>query len=233
MKGQKGHIGVVSLVSLLILGIVGNANAQLVQVGSTATVIGTNSPTDFTQNVTLNGTLQTIDSGLLTFQDTIISAGPNADWLVFDFETTSGGSIAGNINGYWSIQINNIQFTQPIDWTANPDCWTHNEVGFSPLNPFGGFSNVEPNPFDPSFGPVYGTTFNYGPVTTLNNSAFVTPFTFVGAGGIDPNAANGWHFGMLIQAANPATTPEPGDLALLVGAGLSGAGLIARRRLRR
>jgi hypothetical protein len=106
-----------------------------------------------------------------------------------------------------------------------------NGSAVSPINPFGGIGNVNPNPTNIVPGPVYGGTLFppfLPPGTTLDlpNLIFVNPYSFLSSGGINPNTANDFHAGLHFTAVNPVpppSVPEPTSIALF---GVTGVGLL-------
>src|SRR5271155_4843501 len=85
-------------------------------IGSSFTVVGTNSPNNFTETVTLNPGMSLIDNGALIFTQAIVDK-PNGEWLVMDFQTSNGNDIAGIQNSDWELQQNTIKLVTRSDWT--------------------------------------------------------------------------------------------------------------------
>lgn len=119
------------------------------------------------------------------------------------------------------------QFTEPLTMTFSP---TANAVGFNVASGFGG-------------GTATLTVYNglilleTETVTTASENSFTTFTGFSNLGTITsltitPQAD---HFVLIDNLAFGSTrstpsTPEPGSLAMLIGMGVSGAGLLIRRR---
>src|SRR5262245_1704977 len=82
------------------------ARARLILAGGTYTVAGTNFVTNYSQNVTVaDGVTQSVNSGQLNLKLTVVPDGPNAEWDVFQFSTTNGGPLAGNLNAAWVLSM--------------------------------------------------------------------------------------------------------------------------------
>ena len=62
----------------------------------------------------------------------------------------------------------------------------------------------------------------------LPNLVAITPYSFISAGGMDPNAVNGFVIGLKVTAS---AVPEPASLSLL-GTGAMAMGVFALRRRR-
>lgn len=156
--------------------------------------------------------------------------GPNAEWDEWSISTVGGGPLAGNINGFWEITMNYV-LTAPVFFDKVVDQWTANGTPFNPISSIGGICCAAAT--NPS--PISGEAFyNSGFSTPLAagtqsgwNQVFVSPYSFVSSGGVDPNTANGFNFALHFTLQN-ASTPEPGSLVLL-GSALLAVALLRRR----
>jgi hypothetical protein len=160
---------------------------------------------------------------------TVVPDGPNAEWDVFSFSTTGGGPLASNFGARWQLDLTSLPFNQSVFFDGFFAQWTVNGSAVSPISNIGGIDNINPNPTSIVPGPVYGGLFPpFLPAATsfdLPNLIFVSPCSFVSAGGIDPNTANDFHAGLHFSAANPqeVVVPDPSSIALF---GLAGLGLL-------
>ena len=224
-------MGVPVTVALAVMLLAIATQASIIQIGSTYNIQGTNAPNDFGPiNLNFDGTNKVIDNGLLTVTEQQVPTAGGGEWDVFSVATTNGGPLAGNINAYWSLGWG-FNISTPAYFDATSIWWTANGVAFNPIFAFGGICCPATNPVNPAYGMSFYNSFPPGqPVdgfVTYNPAIFVTPYNFVSAGGIDPNAANGFNFAFHFDPQTP--TPEPSTL-LLLGSGVMGAFGIFRRR---
>lgn len=204
------------------------ATAQVISVGSTYNIGGTNFPTNFgPETVTLDLTPKLINGGQIRVTESIFPTANGGAWLDVYFERVNGGSLAGNINGAWDFYLNHLVMSQPVIFDATYKYWTVNGTAVSPINPFGGFTTVGPNPVNAGLGQAYLTTLNFGPLSQFDFTtlSFISPYSFISNGGMNPNTANGFHHGFHFSPV-----PEPTSLAF---AGVASLGAIGWRAIRR
>jgi hypothetical protein len=202
--------------------------AGLIPPGGTYTVTGTNFPGNFgPETVTLDQTAKAIEGGLLTLSETITPTGPNAAWIQFNFASSSGGPLAADLNSNWQVVLDDIPFSQEVLFDNAFIYWTANGTAFSPITPFGDVTEIAPDPIDPSVGPVFFLPAASGEFTSLLVNADVNPYSFLGNVGVDPLAANDFHFAIHVTGV-PA---PPSWILFAIGSGLFGLVLGARRRL--
>jgi hypothetical protein len=207
------------------------ARGQLISLGSSYNVSGTNFVTSYgPQAVTLDQTPKLVDGGLVRLTETITpTPADGGEWLLLKFQTVSGGPLAANQNSTFDFAINHLLMNQPALEDQIFFYWNVNGAAVNPLFPFGGINRVAPNPIDASLGPTYDFLVSppFGPASQFDYTslAFVSPYSFVSAGGINPNTANGFTYG-----AHFTPVPEPGSMALV---GLGGMGLVANLWRRR
>lgn len=204
-----------------------NAVAQIVSVGSTYNIGGTNFPTNFgPETVTLDLTPKLINGGQLRVTETVFPTAGGGAWLDVYFERVSGGSLAGNINGAWDFYLNHLIMTQSAIFDGAYKYWTVNGAAVNPIFPFGGFTTIGPHPVNPAIGPVYLSSPNFGPFTQLDFTtlSFISPYSLISNGGMNPNTANGFHHGFHFSPV-----PEPASL-VLGGLAAGVGGLVYRRR---
>lgn len=215
------------VLSAALLGTV--AQAGIIPIGSSLTFGGTNSPDTYSTTTTFGPTPVLVDNGRVRIWEDQTPTGPNGEWDVFHMETVDGGPLAGDINAYWSV-VMDYELSAPVYFDAVALQWAVNGTPVSPLFNFGGICcATSSNPILP--GDAY---YNSGFQAPLNAGTqtnwlqvFVSPYSFVSAGGIDPNTANQLNFALHFTLQNPTAVPEPSTL-LLLSPGL--AGLMFRRR---
>ena len=194
---------------LLGVGVAQTAHAGIVDVGESYEIVGINFPTDFSETVTFNETLKTINGGQLTVTETITPDGPDAEWVEFTFTRVGGGPLAENLNSPWRVDIESIP-SSPSFVDNFFAYWTVNGTAVDPLTSPAGFPPANPNPIDPDRGPVfYGAGFApSGPFTQWQWFFAGDPYSGFSATGIDTNTANDFHL------AYHLTIPEPSSLLL-------------------
>jgi hypothetical protein len=217
---------------LITLVVAPSAHGDFIQLGGTYTVRGTNFPTNFSQSVTVSTAPTLINSGQLLHTVTVFPDGPDAEWVDFSFSRVGGGPLAGNINANWSFNIDNVPLTQTVEWDRAIIWFTVNGTAVSPISPFAGFQNVIPNPINPALGPVYSQTFTPSRIVNdIDEFAFVNPYSFISAGGMNPNTVNDLHVAVHLRALTPTVIPEPSSgLLAALGFGVSAVAYRLRRR---
>jgi len=206
------------------------------RIGGPLTVSIDDSPigTNFSQTVTLSPGMTTLDQGEMTLTQSLFTTGPNTQWLVLDLEATGGRLLAGNLSGFWSIGADTA-LSAPVGFTGFFGYWSVNGAPTNPINPFLGITNIYTDPINPSIGLVYGSIFPQ-PIASgttslaLPNLTYVTPYSAISEGGMNPNAVNGFVTGL--QVTN-SSVPEPSSLCLgAIGAVVAAGAVLARRRRR-
>ena len=191
-----------------------DAGAGLIQVGSAYTVTGTDFPTDFSQSVTLDQTTKAINSGQLYLTETITPDGSNAEWVEFNFlrgPNAPSRGLAGNLNSFWSVEISNLLFNQPVNFDQGFIDWTRDGAAFPSITSIGpanyGFA-VEPNPINPGRGSVFSLPSVILPTradafTPLDVSvAFSTYMNELSNHGVDPAGADGFDYALHFTGTN-------------------------------
>jgi hypothetical protein len=198
--------------------------AAVFVLGGSYTVTGANFPSNFgPEAVTLDQTTKPIESGALIVSETITPVNATTALILFNFATSSGGSLAGNANANWTFAIDNI----PIHGSgvlSDPFIYfTANGTPYSPLTAASGFG-VTTNPIT-STGQVLDFV-GFTPVVVTGSftlNVFSDPYTFLNSVGVDTGTANDVHFG-----AEISLIPEPASV-LLAGLGLLGVSAVRRR----
>jgi hypothetical protein len=198
-------------------------------VGGTIQVSVTDSPlsTNFTQNVTLGASTTTLDAGEMMLTQTIIQDGPNAQWLILDFEATGSHLLAGDPNAYWDIDAV-APISAPGQISAWFSDWTVNGTWQNATSGIGGLI-TEPNPLGSNPANVFGSdTPPPWPVTTsFDTFTNVSPYSYISAGGMDTTTVNGFVMGSLLTSAS---VPEPSSVVLATIGGVTVGGVALRRR---
>src|SRR5580658_2180951 len=177
----------------------GSGTGSLIPIGSPLTFGGTNDPDTFSANTTFSSTPVLVDNGALQIWQQQVPTGPNGEWDIFYMQTTNGGPLANNINGYWSV-VMNYQLSAAVIFDQVVNQWLVNGTAVSPLT--NGIGSIccatTSNPILPGAA-YYGSGFS-GPLpagTQTNwQQVFVTPYSLITNGGINPNTANEFIFAL-------------------------------------
>ena len=172
---------------------------HIIPIGSPLTFGGANSPDDYTANTTFGPTKVLVDNGALRIWQDQVQTGANGEWDIFHMQTTNGGPLANNVNAEWNV-VMNYNLSAAASFDAVVQQWAVNGIPVSPItNGIGSICCAQTsNPILP--GPSY---YNEGfdaplPAGTQTNwkQIFVRPYTFVTAGGVNPNTANEFTFAL-------------------------------------
>lgn len=200
-------------------------------VGSSYQLDFTNFPVNASTTATLDLTTKTVNSNL-TVVEKIFQDGPNSQWVDFNFESINGGPLASNFNSTWRIDVTGVDVAAPAMGSGFYFYWTIDGAPVSPIFPFSGLTSIAPIPTAPLDGPAYVALGfpPFGPLDSFDAFAFISPYSFISAGGMDPNKVNGFHVG--IRETNVPSVPEPSSLALAGGGAVGLIGFALRRRRR-
>jgi hypothetical protein len=214
--------------TMLGTALVGSAHAALITPGTPFDINGVNAVTTAVTPVTFRpGNTQAIDSGNVHLLIQTIPEAGGQEWLLYSFTTATGGTIAGNVNANWLMQVQNLATTQPVSvnhffvgWGAGGQLSEPvADTGNLPLelNPITGVGHVFGEPVT---GVIESVLDGEGAADTFGGFLSVQY-------GINPATINFFQIGELI---GPAPVPEPGGI-LIVGAGaLVTFGVCRRRR---
>ncbi len=86
----------------------GGPGPGIIPIGSPLTFGGTNAPDTYSANTTFSSTPVVVDNGAVKIWQSQVPTGSNSEWDIFYMQTTSGGPLAGDINGYWNIVMNYV-----------------------------------------------------------------------------------------------------------------------------
>lgn len=200
--------------------------------GSTFQVQANNSPDTFTDNVTLTPGSYSLDGGALNLTFSIVPTGSGgAEWLVFDYTTTSGGPLSQPTDD-WALNQVGLDAAVAVNFIAAYSEWSDSGTVLTPTeNIFGGYG-IETNPVPGQSGTGLGVSgivdpLAAGPAASLG--AFISPWSYLNNAGFNSADVNGYEQALEFEPQTPIPTPEPTSLALL-SAGVLGLALYRRRR---
>jgi hypothetical protein len=222
------RFGVV-VTSALLVSVAAGAQASIIPIGSSFTLVATNAPDNYTANTTFGSTVL-VDGGAAQLSMSQMATGPNSEWDIWTLTTTSGAPIAGNTGAYWDITMD-YQLSAKANFDAVLDQWLSNGV---PITPTGNIGSIccagSTNPVNGGGG-FYDSGFS-APLDAGTQSnwdqIYVDPYDYVTSGGI-PLDANGFTWALHFTLQTPVATPEPGGIALFATP-LIGLALLRRRR---
>ena len=182
----------------------------IIPIGSALTFGGTNAPDTYSATTTFSSTPVVVDNGAVKIWQVQMPTGPDSEWDIFYMQTTGGGPVAGNINGYWNIVMNYV-LSAPVYFDAVVQGqWTMNGTAVGPLtNGIGTICcAVATNPILPGWS-YYNSGFKIpypaGPFTNWQQ-IFASPYSLVTNGGINPSTANGFTFALHFTLQPPVPT---------------------------
>jgi hypothetical protein len=197
----------------------GQAQASALFVdGSSFTVQGNNTPGNFSESVTLTPGVTALNGGALMLTLSVVPDGTN-EWLVFRYHTPNGTPLANPTLG-WSIGHVGLQAAVAVNFNAAYLAFTDDGSALTPTsNIFGGYSIVaDPVPGGSGFGfgaSGFSGLFAAGPLPNLG--AFISPYSFLNATGIDSSQVDGFVQAFRFAPQVPVTpVPEPAGYALVL-----------------
>lgn len=218
----------ISCAAAALLG-TGAARADIIPIGSTLVFGGTNTPDTYSDTTTFGGTAL-VDGGAVSLTTSEVATPGGGDWAVFQMSTTSGGPVAGNINGFWNIEMDYV-LSEAVNFDQVVSQFTDNGTPFVLTGSVGGICCAEATNPSPLSGWAWYNSGFKGPLSAGTQSnweeIFISPFSFVAAGGVNPADANGFNFALHFSPQSPV--PEPAEFAPLLALGL-GLVVLARRR---
>jgi hypothetical protein len=198
--------------------------------GSTFQVQAQNSPDSFTNTVNLAAGTYSLDGGAVSLKLSIVPASGGAEWLVFNYSTTSGGAF-GVQGQNWSLNQVGIDAAVPLNFIAAYSQFNKDGTALVPTSSiFGGYS-VATNPVPGETGTGLGNSGFVGPIPAGPAGAlgaFINPWNFLNNTGIDSTQVNGYEQALEF-VPQVASVPEPSTWAMLV-LGFAGIGFMAYRR---
>jgi hypothetical protein len=221
-----------ALAAAALLG-AGVARADAIPIGSTLVFGGTNSPDTYSDTVTFSSTPVLVDGGKVSLYETQIPTSGGGEWDVWHMSTVSGGPLAGNINAYWDI-VMSYDLSEAVYFDEVADQFTVNGTPVTLTGNVGGICCVTSSDPSPLTGDVWYNSGFKAPLAAGVQSnwrqIFISPYSFVSSGGVDPNTANGFNFALHFDPQSPV--PEPAEFVplLIVGIGL---GVVAMRQRRK
>ena len=213
------------------------AGPGIIPIGSPLVWNPTNAPDTYTATTTFSSTPVLVDNGAVKIWQEQTPTGPNSEWDVFYMQTADGGPLANNLNSLWEILLN-YTLSAPADFDQVLQQWTVNGTAVGPLtNGIGSICCAEAtNPILPGWS-YYGSGFSgalSAGVQTNWRQIYVTPYSLIQSGGIDPSTANGFIFGLhftlapnIVAAVSASAFGEfptyaPGSWIEIYGTNLSG-----------
>ena len=220
------------LATLLVSAATQTAHADpLFVIGSTFQVQATNSPDTFTDTANLVTGTQSLDGGAVNLNISIVPASGGAEWLVFNYSTTSGGPF-GVQNAYWTLNQIGLEAAQPLNFIAAYAQFDNNGAALALTNPiFGGYSVVT-NPVPGETGTGTGANGFVSPIAAGaigNLGAYMSNWSaYLDGAGIDSTQVNGYEQALEF-VPQVAAVPEPSTWAMMIF-GFAGIGFMAYRR---
>ncbi len=171
----------------------------IIPIGSLLVWSPTNAPDTFTANTTFSSTPVLVDNGAVKIWQVQTPTGPNSEWDVFYMETVNGGPLATDQSALWQIVLN-YTLSVPAVFDQVVQQWWVNGAPVGPLTD--GIGSIccaaATNPILPGWS-YYNSGFSGALTAGVQanwRQIYVTPYTLISAGGIDPNTANGFVFGL-------------------------------------
>jgi uncharacterized protein (TIGR03437 family) len=181
----------------------------IIPIGSTLIWNNTNAPDTFTSTATFSSTPVLIDNGAVQVYETQVPTAANAEWDIFYMKTVDGGPLANNISALWQIVIE-YEISQPVNFDQVVQQWLVSGTPVSPLT--NGIGTIccasTTNPILPGasyYGSGFTTPLPAGEQTAWRQ-IYVTPYSLVTNGGIDPNTANEFYFALHFTLQPPLPT---------------------------
>lgn len=171
----------------------------IIPIGSALTWGGTNAPDTFSAPTTFSSTPVLVDNGKVKIWQMQVPTASNAEWDVFYMQIVSGGPLAGNVGSLWNLLMN-YTLSAPANFDAVANQWLVNGTPVSPIT--NGIGTIccatTTNPILPGAA-YYNSGFTVplaAGVQTNWQQVYVTPYTLVSSGGINPNTANEFIFAL-------------------------------------
>jgi uncharacterized protein (TIGR03437 family) len=210
------------LISNLGLGIVlAQTPLGIIPIGSPMKYGGTNAPDTYLDPSTFGPTPVLVNNGKVRIWQEQIPTGTNGEWEIFHMETVNGGPLAGNLNGYWNILIEyTLRVPASFDMAVNQ--WKVSGRPVSTIKNFGSVCcAVLTNPVLPGPAFVNGGFNGLLPAGVQSNwqQSLVSPYSFLGSGGVPFDTANQFSFALHFTLRPPVAP----TITSVISAGAFGA----------